>query len=209
MRGGVGAVSHPPAAPAPAASGSAPGRMPADAVEVGRIIGPWGVKGEIRVKPFSSDAEVLFASTQWFLQPNDLPRPPGARPLQALPADLLVLRARGQGDSVVASVEGLGDRDQALALSGARVFVSRASFPATRSEDEFYWVDLIGMSVVNRAGLALGQVTGLIETGPHCVLRILSHQEGAEECLIPFVAAYVDAVDRPGRVITVDWEADY
>lgn len=208
MPGRVGAVSHPPVAPFPAPNLSAVG-MPADAVEVGRIIGPWGVKGEIRVKPFSSDAEVLFSSTQWFLQANDQPRPPGARPLQALPAALTVLRARGQGDSVVASVQGLSDRDQALALAGARVFVSRADFPATRDVDEFYWVDLIGLSVVNRAGLALGQVIGLIETGPHCVLRIQSPEEDAQECLIPFVAAYVDQVDRAGRVITVDWEADY
>ena len=183
--------------------------MPDDAVEVGRIIGPWGVKGEIRVKPFSSDAAVLFTSTRWFLQANDQPRPPGARPLQAVPTELQVSRARGQGDSVVASIDGLIDRDQAQALAGARVFVSRAAFPAIRSDDEFYWVDLIGLVVVNRAGLALGPVIGLIETGPHCVLRILPPQDGAPECLIPFVAAYVDQVDRVGRVITVDWEADY
>ena len=208
MASGVGTVSHPTAAPAMAPfSGEAV--MPADAVEVGRIIGPWGVKGEIRVKPFSSDAEVLFSSEHWFLQANDQPRPPGARPLQAVPAALHVLRARGQGDSVVASVAGVSDRDQAQALAGARVFVSRASFPATRDDDEFYWVDLIGLSVVNRAGLVLGRVIGLIETGPHCVLRIAPPQEGAEECLIPFVAVYVDQVDKVGRVITVDWEADY
>ena len=208
MPGRVGAVSHPPAAPISAPGPSAAG-LPADAVEVGRVIGPWGVKGEIRVKPFSSDAAVLFSSRQWFLQASDQPRPPGARPLQPLPAELLVLRARGQGDAVVAAVEGLSDRDQALALAGARVFVSRASFPATRDDDEFYWVDLIGLAVVNRAGLALGSVIGLIETGPHCVLRIQPPQEGAEECLIPFVAVYVDQVDKAARLITVDWEADY
>ncbi len=208
MPSGVGTVSHPSVAPLLAPGPGAAG-MPADAVEVGRIIGPWGVKGEIRVKPFSSGAEVLFSSTHWFLQANDQPRPPGAWPLAAVPAQLHVLRARGQGDAVVATVQGLSDRDQALALSGARVFVSRASFPATSDDDEFYWVDLIGLSVVNRAGLALGNVVGLIETGPHSVLRIQSPQEGADECLIPFVAAYVDKVDRPGSLITVDWEADY
>jgi 16S rRNA processing protein RimM len=208
MTGRVGDVPHPPAAPLSAPGASAAG-MPADAVEVGRIIGPWGVKGEIRVKPFSADAGVLFSSTQWFLQANDQPRPPGAKPLQTLPAELQVQRARDQGDSVVAAVQGLSDRDQALALSGARVFVSRASFPATRDDDEFYWVDLIGLAVVNRTGLALGSVIGLIETGPHSVLRIQSPQEGAQECLIPFVAAYVDQVDNAARVITVDWEADY
>lgn len=209
MRSGVGTVPHPSVAPL-SAPGSGDAGMPADAVGVGRIIGPWGVKGEIRVKPFSSDAKVLFSSADWFLQANDQPRPPGARPLLAVPAQLHVVRARGQGDSVVATVQGLSDRDQALALSGARVFVSRANFPATSNDDdEFYWVDLIGLSVVNRAGLAMGSVIGLIETGPHSVLRIQSLQAGAEECLIPFVAAYVDKVDKAARLITVDWEADY
>jgi 16S rRNA processing protein RimM len=204
MPGRVSAMPHPPAAPVAGDAG-----MPADAVEVGRIIGPWGVKGEIKVKPYSSDAEVLFSSSHWFLQASDQPRPPGAKPHVPLPAQLQVLRARGQGDSVVGTVDGLTDRDQAQALAGARVFVSRANFPVTRNDNEFYWVDLIGLAVVNRAGLALGQVAGLIETGPHCVLRIVALEDGAEECLIPFVAAYVDTVDRAGRVITVDWEADY
>ena len=184
-----------------------PAAMPADAVEVGRVIGAWGVKGEIRVKPFSSDAQVLFSSAHWFLQPGELVRPPGARPYLPPPASLQVLRARGQGDWVVAAVQGLSDRDMAQALAGARVFVSRVEFPAPNA-GEFYWVDLIGLSVVNRQGLAMGQVIGLIETGPHCVLRIQPRLEGAEECLIPFVAVYVDRVDIAGRVITVDWETD-
>jgi 16S rRNA processing protein RimM len=41
--------------------------------------------------------------------------------------------------------------------AGARMFVPRSSFPATR-QDEYYWVDLIGLQVVNREGVALGQV---------------------------------------------------
>jgi len=182
--------------------------MPDDLVEVGQIIGAWGVKGEIRVKPFSSDAQVLFSAGEWYLQASEAPRPPGARPLQRLPAALRVLNTRSQGDWVVATAEGLGDRDLAQALAGARVFVSRACFPTTGS-DEFYWVDLIGLQVFNRHALALGEVIGLIETGPHCVLRVRPPEQDAEECLIPFVAAYVDAVDMAGRRITVDWEADY
>ena len=100
------------------------------------------------------------------------------------------------------------DRDAAEALAGARVFVSRASFP-TPADDEFYWVDLIGLAVTNREGLSLGAVVGLIETGPHCVLRVQPAEADADEVLIPFVAAYVDRVDREGRAIHVDWQPDY
>ena len=181
---------------------------PPDAIEVGRVLGAWGLKGGLKIKPFSGDPQALFSCKRWFLQPSELLRPPGARSSASLPALLHVVQAREQGDSVVATVQEVGDRDAAQALAGARVFVSRASFP-TPDPDEFYWIDLIGLAVVNRQQVALGQVTGLIETGPHCVLRIKPVLEHEDERLIPFVAAYVDGVDLPGRCITVDWDADY
>jgi 16S rRNA processing protein RimM len=91
-------------------------------------------------------------------------------------------------------------------MRGARILVSRASFP-TPDADEFYWVDLIGLAVVNREGAPLGTVVGLIETGPHCVLRLAPPAEGeGAERLIPFVNAYVDRVDLGARCIHVDWD---
>ena len=184
--------------------------LPQDAVEVGRILGAWGIKGGLRVKPFSSDPQALFAAEHWFLQASELPRPPGAAPARPLPRALKVVDARVQGDAVVATVDEIQDRDAAQALSGVRIFVSRSDFPAPSAE-EFYWIDLIGLAVANRQGLDLGAVVGLIETGPHCVLRVLpgAALSEADERLIPFVDAYVDGVDLPGRRITVDWDADY
>ncbi|MDZ7590732.1 MAG: ribosome maturation factor RimM [Rubrivivax sp.] len=186
--------------------GDAPA-WPADAVEVGRVLGAWGVKGGIRVKPFAADPQALFSSRRWYLQPPQTVLPQGSRATRPLPALLRVVQAREQGDGVVATVQDIDDRDAAQALAGARVFVPRASFP-TPDEGEFYWVDLIGLAVANRAGVDLGTVTGLIETGPHCVLRVLSVVEAPRERLIPFVAAYVDAVDLPGRRIAVDWDPE-
>ncbi len=185
--------------------------MPADAVEVGRIIGAWGVQGGLKVKPLSSDPQALFSSKRWFLQPSDLPRPPGAKAALPLPMLLRVKQARDHGEGVVATVHDIDDRDAAQALAGARIFIPRASFP-TPDEGEFYWVDLIGLDVHNRQGLALGRVVGLIETGPHCVLRVQPAEADApdaEERLIPFVDAYVDGVDLAGRRISVDWDPDY
>ena len=181
--------------------------MPADAVEVGRVLGAWGVKGGIKVKAFAADPQALFSTKRWFLQPPELQRPlaVGVAPMPGL---LRVVQAREQGDVVVATVHDLQDRDAAEALKGARVFVPRTSFP-TPDAGEYYWVDLIGLLVVNRAGVLLGDVVGLIETGPHCVLRIQAADAGKLECLVPFVDAYVDAVDMPGQRITVDWEPDF
>lgn len=184
---------------APAASEPA---KPEDAVEVGRILGAWGVKGGIKVKPFSPDPQALFSSKRWFIEPSE------AKPGHAVPPLLRVVQAREQGDAVVATVQELADRDAAQALAGARVFVPRSSFP-TPDSDEFYWVDLIGLQVHNRDAAALGTVVGLIETGPHCVLRVQPADAEAGELLIPFVDAYVDRVDLPGRTVHVDWQADY
>jgi 16S rRNA processing protein RimM len=175
---------------------------PEDAVEVGRVIGAWGVKGGIKVLPFSADPKALFSSKRWFLEPS------AAKPAQVVPALLRVQSAREQGDAVVAIVHDVADRDAAEKLAGARIFIGRSSFP-TPAEDEFYWVDLIGLAVRNREDVALGQVVGLVETGPHCVLRIQPPDAQAGEIMVPFVDAYVDRVDREAKTIHVDWQPGY
>jgi 16S rRNA processing protein RimM len=182
---------------------------PDDAVEVARIVDAFGVKGWIKVEPFSSDPQALFSSRRWFLAAPQDRRPERAEHAAAMPPLLHIAEARDHGDMVIARCTEIADRDAARTLRGARVFVSRASFP-TADADEFYWVDLIGLRVVNRQGEQLGTVAGLFDTGPHSVLRVVSGaQEQTQERLIPFVAAYVDDVSLQERRITVDWGLDY
>ena len=183
---------------------------PNDAIEVGRIVDAWGVKGWIKVQPYAAEPQALLTSRQWFLQPpeGDGAVRPGPRGVK-LPSLLHISSSRRHGDGVVASAEEVPDRNAAEALKGARIFVSRSSFPSAGSDDEFYWVDLIGLSVVNRQGESLGQVSGLVDTGPHCVLRVVSADAEPVERLIPFVSAYVDDVSLPERCIRVDWGLDY
>jgi 16S rRNA processing protein RimM len=72
---------------------------------------------------------------------------------------------------------------------------------------EFYWYDLVGLVVVNRAAETLGRVSKVLETGAHPVLSVAS--EDGSERLIPVVAAYVDVIDPAAGRIMVDWPADY
>lgn len=183
---------------------------PEDAIEVGRVLDAWGIKGWVKILSHSPDPQALFASRRWFLQPNEKALPGKAHPV---PPVLKILSVRDHGDGIVAQAEGVSDRNGAEALRGARIFVSRSIFPKP-DPDEFYWVDLIGLTVVNREGVTLGDVVDLIDTGPHAVLRITPAGKPApvkpeEEVLIPFVSAYVDDVDLPSRRITVDWGLDY
>ena len=186
---------------------------PDDAVEVGRIVDAWGIKGWLKVQPFASDPQALFSTRRWFIRPPEAAgiQRPGAPP-GPYPALLKITQAKEHGDSVVAQAHGVESRSDAEALRGARVFVGRSSFP-TANADEYYWVDLIGLAVVNREGEALGTVVGLLDTGPHSVLRVATGGAGPDaaesERLIPFVAAYVDDVSLTLKRITVDWGLDY
>ncbi|NKE67434.1 ribosome maturation factor RimM [Ramlibacter sp. RBP-2] len=187
-----------------ATPGLEPAELPADAVEVGRIADAWGIKGWFKVLPHSASPEALFSSRRWYLLPPE--RGPKAF---AGPVLLRIREAKEHSDSVVASAQEVDDRTGAEALKGARVFVARSSFP-TPGQDEYYWVDLIGLDVVNREGVALGQVKDLLSTGPQTVLVIEYQADGQPaERMIPFVAAYVDTVDLAARRIIVDWQPDY
>jgi len=175
--------------------------LPADAIEVARIADAWGIKGWFKVLPHSAQPEALFSSKRWFLQP------PGAATGRAF--RLAIREAKEHSDCIVASSEDVPDRNAAEALRGARVFVPRSSFP-TAGDDEYYWVDLIGLAVVNREGVALGAVRELLASGPQTTLVLDAQEDGKPvERMVPFVSAFVDKVDLAGRLITVDWQPDY
>ncbi len=170
---------------------------PADLVEVGHVRGAYGVRGWVRVKPYSAEAEVLLTVREWWLDSSGL-------------HEAEVRQARRQGDEIVACLAGVADRDAAEALRGSVVCISRRRFPAP-DEGEYYWVDLIGLAVFNRENEFLGTVKGLMDNGAHPVLQIEAEMpEGKkQELLIPFVARHVDKIDSESGKITVDWELDY
>lgn len=178
---------------------------PADAVEVGAIVDAYGLKGWVKVAAHADagqGGDALLSAKRWWLLKG--------RERHSAPS----LQAKTHSDSVVAHLGGIADRDAALALRGSRVYVSRSEFPALQA-DEFYWVDLLGLDVVNLAGENLGKVAGMIDNGAHSVLRVeypaadKSGKPVTAERLIPFVGVFVKTVDQAAKQITVDWEADY
>jgi 16S rRNA processing protein RimM len=187
--------------------------LPDDAIEVGRILDAWGVKGWLKVLPHSNDPAALLEAKAWFLQAPEARFRPGFVAFSNTVC-ASIDEAKIHSGTVVVKLAGFDDRTAAETLRGARIFLPRSSFPAA-DKDEYYWVDLIGLAVVNREGVDLGRVRDLMATGPHsvlCVEFVVSESEGAEkhdERMIPFVAAYVDRVDLPGKRIVVDWQPDY
>jgi 16S rRNA processing protein RimM len=109
------------------------------------------------------------------------------------------------GKTLVAQFAICPDRTAAEKLKGLLIAVPRSSLPE-QGEGQYYWSDLIGLSVVNEAGVTLGTVANLLETGANEVLSVRG--EGGE-ILIPFVASAIKRVDLKSKTILVDWALDY
>jgi 16S rRNA processing protein RimM len=161
-------------------------------VILGRIAAPYGVKGWVRVHPFSASTASLLRYRSWWLGH------------EGRWDECEVVHARAQGSAVVAQLAGAAERDAAYRLRGRQVAVPRAALPDTQ-DNEFYWVDLLGLKAVNVVGEHLGEVVRILETGANDVLVV----RGRSEHLIPFIAAVVEDVDLVKGVIRVDWGADY
>ena len=167
---------------------------------LGRVLGAFGIRGWIRIRPFTESLDGLLGQSVWVLCQGGASR------------TVKVEAAKPHGAFVVAQVGGVSDRGQAEALRGADVTVGRDQLP-TPDAGEYFWSDLIGLAVRNVNGVDLGRVTGLIAAPAHDVLRVAAgsgpdHELGRER-LIPFVEPILREVDLAGDCVIVDWEADY
>jgi 16S rRNA processing protein RimM len=159
---------------------------------VARILGPFGVQGWVRLKAFTEEPASLGQFERWIVESREGWKEMALRDFE--------VHSKGP----VALLEGCDDRDAAFMLRGCDVAVTRAEL-GEPEEGSLYWVDLVGLEVVDEGGAALGAVEGLFESGETSVLVV----KGERERMIPFVPQYVKAVDRDARRITVDWKPDF
>jgi 16S rRNA processing protein RimM len=160
---------------------------------VGRIAAPFGVHGWVKVQPLMNGAVLLECKT-WHLGRDE-----------AAFREVEVMEAAQHGKTVIARLDGIADRDAASTLVGERIAVPASALPG-REEGEYYWSELIGLSVINRSGEVLGKVSGLLETGVHDVLVV---RDGDTERLLPMVGAVVDKIDIEAGEIRVEWGRDW
>lgn len=154
-------------------------------IEVGRILSPHGIKGQLKVESFCDPPERLLS-------------------FQSVIIDGTEQRISGRmaGAHALIMLEGVADRDAALRFRGKTVSVARSQLPAL--DGEYYWADLEGLSVVNREGVVLGIVDHVFSNGSHPILVV----RGERECMVPFaIGRHVDRVDLDAGRIDVDWDA--
>jgi 16S rRNA processing protein RimM len=159
---------------------------------MGRIVAPFGVRGWLKIHPFTAETGNLLAYPRWWIGSG------------ADWQERAVTDGKPHGRAVVARIEGCEDRDAALRLRGKEIAVPRERLPKAQP-NEYYWADLIGLGVVNEAGVNFGQVIRIIETGANDVLVV----QGDRERLIPFIAEVIAGVDLAGGLMRVNWNADY
>lgn len=162
-------------------------------VAMGHIKGALGVKGWVKVSVSTEYTDSLLDYPQWRLTKEGHSQ------------TLAVAAGKVSGDELQVQFDGIHDRDAAALLRGYVVEVNRADF-AEPEENQYYWADLVGLTVYNQDKTCLGSVSTLMETGAHDIL-VVDGSYGRK--LIPFVAAYIHHVNLPEKQIEVDWGTDY
>lgn len=162
-------------------------------VVMGRVIAPFGIKGWLKIRPFTERPNGLLGHGRWWLGGE-------GREWRAV----TLQESAVNGEVVVAKLEGIDTPEAAAQWRHCDVAVDRGELPA-HGDNEYYWVDLIGLDVINLQGELLGKVDHLMDNGAQSVLVVA----GDRERLIPFVDQYVHEVDVAGGSIRVDWGTDY
>lgn len=160
---------------------------------VGKVVSAYGVRGWVKVFSETDPVTNILDYLPWYLC------------LNGRWTEVEMLDGRLQGTAVVAQLQGVNDRDAALALAHSEIAVKRDQLPAL-PPGEYYWADLMGLAVVNQQDVELGVIKDVFATGANDVLVV----QGDVERLIPFVNGIVVLdVDLAQRRMRVDWDADY
>lgn len=160
----------------------------------------FGVQGWVRIFSDTEPVENILKFKRWQIK-----RANGEE------YEAKLLGGQRHGSGVVALISGpdgqpITDRNMAAALMGSTIQVDRAKLPKL-PEGQYYWTDLLGFTVKNLEGQALGKVTDMTSNGAQDVMVL---QDGEVERLVPFVnGPIVKSVDPDAGEIVCDWQLDY
>ena len=162
-------------------------------VVMGRVLGPFGVRGWVKIQTFTERPDSLAQYPAWWVRVGHSWR------------EIELAESERHGEHFVARMRGVADRDEAARLSGAQIAISRDALPEA-GEGEIYREDLLGFKVVNLAGEELGRVKEIFENGAHDILRV--EWTGGER-LLPYIPPVVTGIDLDSGEIRVDWGTDW
>lgn len=163
-----------------------------DFVIMGRVVAPYGVLGWLKILPDTDLIDSLLGYKVWRIGKANSWR------------EVKLMSGKVHNDVLLVKLEGISDRDAAFACKGQLVAVPRSDLPVL-DDSEFYWSDLIGMTVKNQQGVDFGVVEDIFETGANDVLVV----RGRDERLIPYTEQTVVEVNVKQKAMLVDWDERY
>ncbi len=167
---------------------------------LGKVGAVYGIKGWLKIHSFTDETEAILDYFPWSLKLGNKTQ------------TVEITDWRKHNKVLIVKVAGIDDRDEAQALVGSEILTNEAALPEL-SEDDFYWRDLIGMSVVTNKGYDLGVVTDMMETGANDVLVVKANLKDGfskKERLIPYLFEQViESVSIENKQICVDWDPGF
>ena len=162
-------------------------------ISVGKVSGVFGIKGWVKIFSYTESRENILKYSPWLLKKGSETKV------------LKVVEGNSQGKFLVAQLEGVSDRDQAAALMGWEIFIKAEQLPKAR-KGEYYWSDLIGLTVKTTLGVELGVVDSLLETGANDVVIVT----GERDRVIPFLQnETIIEINLDLGLMIVDWDPDF
>ena len=162
-------------------------------VIMGRVASAFGIRGWVKIQPFSEYVDSLLDYKTWYLGHENGPW-----------REVTVTQCEAHDKTLAAQLPDCPDRNAAEKLKGLLIAVPRSSLPE-QDEGEYYWVDLIGLTVINQGGETLGTVAELLETGANDVLIV---RGSGPDILIPFLNSVIGPIDLTAKTMHVTWSAD-
>jgi len=172
--------------------------MTKDLIPIGRVVRPHGVRGKIKLEYFGEDVHCFPPSREVFIEVK-------AGRLQAYE----ILETTPQAPRLILRLKGIERREEVEPLIGKEVFIKREVLPDLE-EGEYYWMDLLGMSVETQEGKKIGRVKEIFSTGANDVY-VVEGKRG--EIFLPATEEVVQGVDRERGVMKVSrknglWEEE-
>lgn len=171
-----------------------------DYILLGKISGAHGINGWVKIFSYTSPRVRIAEYAKWYLRSNK-DQPWLCQKL---------IEGKEQGKHIIARLDGVNYRDEAEVLVGTEIAIHQDQLEVL-AENEYFWRDLIGLSVETITGEKLGQIDWLFDTGSNDVI-IVKDTKGVEgkEHLLPYLFGdVIKSIDLQTSLMIVDWDPEF
>ncbi len=152
-------------------------------LEAGQIVNTHGVRGAVRIKPWSDDAEFLRLFDRFFIDGREV----------------AVRSSTVHKGMLLCELAGVETIEQAIALKGKTVFIDRDD--VTLEEGRYFVQDLLGLRVIDETRGELGKIADVLNL-PASDVYVVKSGDG-REWMIPVVEEFVGDVDLEAGTVQV------